>query len=385
MKKFLCTFFAVLMFASLPINATNTNEKDAEKEYPNLSLSSASACLMEASTGEILYEKNSLERLEPASVTKVMSLIIIMEELQKGNITLDTMVSGSEHSSSMGGSQIWLEVGEQLSVNEMLKSIVVASANDCTVAMAEHISGSEETFVQRMNEKAAQLGMENTHFSNCTGLPVENHYTCARDIAVMTRELLKHETILNYTCIWMDTVRGGQMGLTNTNKLVRFYQGANGMKTGFTSSALYCLSATAKRNNMQLISSVMKGPTSNERFQDAKKLLDFGFANWSLFTPDNSDIGDIKVLGGVKDTVKVLPKSESVLVSKGLDKNVSSQVSMEEKVYAPIKAGQKVGEITYKSGDEIIAKVDLVAKEDVRKLKFSDIFLRLLSKSCNVR
>ena len=236
-----------------------------------------------------------------------------------------------------------------------------------------------------MNEKATELGMENTHFSNCTGLPVENHYTCAKDIAVMTRELLKHETILNYTCIWMDTVRNGQMGLTNTNKLVRFYQGANGMKTGFTSSALYCLSATAKRNNMQLIASVMKGPTSNERFGDAKKLLDYGFASFSIFTPDNSDIGNIKVLGGVRDTVKVIPKSQSILVEKGLDKNVECEVSMQEKIYAPVKVGQKVGEITYKSGDKIIQTVDIVAKEDVRKLKFSDLFLRLLNKSCNVR
>lgn len=383
MKKIICTFLSLVILASNFCFAIN--ETDTEKDYPNLNLSSASACLMEASTGEILYEKNSLERLEPASVTKVMSLILIMEELQKGNITLDTLVSGSEHSSSMGGSQIWLEAGEQMSVNEMLKSIVVASANDCTVAMAEHIAGSEETFVERMNEKATELGMENTHFSNCTGLPVENHYTCAKDIAVMTRELLKHETILNYTCIWMDTVRNGQMGLTNTNKLVRFYQGANGMKTGFTSSALYCLSATAKRNNMQLIASVMKGPTSNERFGDAKKLLDYGFASFSIFTPDNSDIGNIKVLGGVRDTVKVIPKSQSILVEKGLDKNVECEVSMQEKIYAPVKVGQKVGEITYKSGDKIIQTVDIVAKEEVRKLKFSDIFLRLLNKSCNVR
>ena len=295
MKK---TIFACACFILCTILLISPCYAASDVGLTTLSLNSKSACLMEFSSGEILYEQNMHEKLEPASVTKTMSLLLIMEELDKGTITLDTLVTGSSHAASMGGSQIWLEDGEQMTVNEMLKAIVVSSANDCTVAMGEHLAGSEEAFVVRMNERAKELGMKNTNFVNCTGLPVENHYTSAYDIALMTRELLKHEKILDYTTIWTDTVRAGEMGLSNTNKLIRFYSGANGMKTGYTQSAQYCMSATAKRDGMQLIASVMKAETSDKRFSDAKKLLDHGFANYSVYTTDTSGLDNISVKGG---------------------------------------------------------------------------------------
>lgn len=369
----LSVLFNLCSFAAENQNATS------------LELHSASACLMEASTGEILYECNPDEKLEPASVTKVMSLLLFMEALDDGTITLETPISGSEHASSMGGSQIWLEVGEELSVGDMLKAIVVASANDCTVAMAEHLAGSEETFVERMNEKAQSLGMTNTHFANCTGLPIENHYTTSRDIAIMTRELLKHEQIFNYTTIWMDTLRGGAMGISNTNKLIRFYNGANGMKTGFTSSALYCLSATAKRNDMQLIATIMKGPTSDERFQDAKKLLDYGFANFSVYHPDTSSIKEIKVRGGKKNSVKIGCESGGILLARGREKLIEQHITLDENVKAPVKIGTEVGKISYTIEGKEIASSPIITLEEVKKIGFSDMFRRLLSHSVAIR
>ena len=291
---------SVLFALFLPLRASAARaDLDAARGGIELDLHSASGIVIEQSTGEVLYEMNADEKLEPATVTKVMSLLLIFEALDDGTLTLDEGVVGSAYAASMGGSQIWLEEGETLTVDEMIKAMCVVSANDCTVAMAEKVAGSEEAFVVRMNERAETLGMTNTHFVNCTGLPVEGHYTTARDITVMTRELLKHEGILNYTTIWMDSLRGGKMALTNTNKLIRFYPGANGMKTGYTSSAKYCLSATAKRDDMQLIAAVMKGATSDERFADAKKLLDFGFANFSVHKTDITPLEPIYVRGGV--------------------------------------------------------------------------------------
>ena len=387
MKKLFAFASLILTFAVIFCPAAYAVGADIQTaaSAASLELYSESACLMEASTGEILYEQNADEKLEPASVTKIMSLLLIMEALDGGTLTLEDGVTGSEHAASMGGSQIWLEVGETLTVNEMLKSIVVASANDCTVAMAEHIAGSEETFVARMNQRATELGMTNTHFVNCTGLPVADHYTTARDIAIMTRELLKHETIFNYTTIWMDTVRGGAMGLSNTNKLIRFYNGANGMKTGFTSSALYCLSATAKRGKMQLIATVMKGPTSDRRFQDAKKLLDYGFANYSIYEPDTSDITSLPVSGGIKDSVKIGCETNDILLAKGKENKVEQTAVLEEKLSAPVKKGQSAGYISYTIDGEEIARVPVIALEDVRRMRFGDIFARMFEKSVSIR
>jgi len=350
----------------------------------NLELSGESACLMEASTGEILYEQNPDERLEPASVTKIMSLLLICEALNDGTLSLSDMVTGSDKASSMGGSQIWLEAGEQMSVDDMLKAMVVVSANDCTVAMAEHLAGSEEAFVSRMNKKAAELGMVNTNFVNSTGLPIENHYTTARDIALMTRELLKHEVIFNYTGIWMDSLRNGQMGLSNTNKLIRFYPGANGMKTGYTDSAKYCLSATAKRDDMQLVAVVMKAPSSDERFADAKKLLDFGFANFSLYSTDVSYLPDIKITGGVKKSAELCCDTSEILVAKGREGQIVPYVELPDKIKAPVNKGDIVGTITYKIGDETVAKVDITAAESVKKAGFLDIFKEIFYRTVSL-
>ena len=367
----ICTLFLIFPCSALQ-----------ETPSPALSLNSKSACLMEFSSGEVLYEQNMHERLEPASVTKTMALLLIMEALDDGAITLDTLVTGSSHAASMGGSQIWLEDGEQMTVNEMLKAIVVSSANDCTVAMGEHLSGSEEAFVVRMNERAKELGMNDTNFVNCTGLPVENHYTSAYDIALMTRELLKHEEIFNYTTIWTDTVRGGEMGLSNTNKLIRFYNGANGMKTGYTQSALYCMSATAKRDGMQLIASVMKAETSDKRFSDAKKLLDHGFANYSVYTTDTSGLDSIPVKGGKTDSVKIVCNAKSMVIPRGRSKSIERSVYLEENLSAPLKKGQQVGYIIYKSEGEEIARLPIVTQEKAEKITLTDIFMGMLSCLC---
>ncbi len=379
-KKILPLFLSIVLLISPSMTASAVRtDVEAVSLGVELSLFSESALLMEASTGEVIYEKNADERLEPASVTKVMSLLLICEALDEGVISLSDMVTGSDKASSMGGSQIWLEVGEQMSVDDMLKAMVVVSANDCTVAMSEHLAGSEESFVAKMNEKAAELGMKNTHFVNCTGLPVEGHYTCARDIAIMTRELLKHEVILNYTNIWMDSLRGGAMGLSNTNKLIRFYPGANGMKTGYTSSAKYCLSATAKRDGMQLIGAVMKAPTSDERFQDAKKLLDFGFANFSVYNTEVTELPEMRIKGGVKPYAPVEYAAKEILVAKGREKQIETYMQLLDEVKAPVKAGDVVGKMIYKIGEETVAEVDVVMSEDVSRMGFGDVIRRIFT------
>ena len=381
MKKTVMFFLALLMFIQLSVCASGVA---VSADGISLELSAGSACLMEASTGEVLYENNADEHLEPASVTKIMSLLLICEALDDGTLTLADTVTGSDKASSMGGSQIWLEAGEQMTVNDMIKAMVVVSANDCTVAMAEHLTGSEEEFVKCMNRKASELGMINTNFVNSTGLPAENHYTSAKDIAIMTRELLKHPVILDYTCIWMDSLRGGAMGLSNTNKLIRFYPGANGMKTGYTDSALYCLSATAKRDNLQLIASVMKAPTSDERFSDAKKLLDYGFANFSVFTAEPTYLPDVAVTGGVKRNVKLKCEAKDILVAKGREKQIVPFAQIPEKIKAPVTEGDTVGMIHYRIGDETVASIEIKAAETVKKAGFFDIFKEIFHKTASL-
>ena len=350
-----------------------------------LELNSKSACLMEMSTGRVLYELNADERLEPASVTKIMSLILVFEAMDEGKFSLDTPVSGSEHASSMGGSQIWLEPGETMSVDEMLKAVVVASANDCTVALGELVAGSEESFVALMNERATGLGMTNTHFVNCTGLPADNHYTTARDIAIMTRELHKHKKVYDYTKIWMDTLRGGEFGISNTNKLIRFYNGATGMKTGYTSSALYCMSATAERDGMNLVAAVMKAESSDKRFADAKKLLEHGFANYAIYKPEAMTLENIKVLGGVKESVSVEAKCEEILIEKGRQNKVEMRVELDENVTAPVKKNTKIGTVSFCVEGKEIAAFPIVTKEKVEKITFFGLFRRLLSSTVTVR
>lgn len=362
MKKVICFFICVcFMMQSVVVFAEGNTD---------LGLNAKSAILMEESTGNILYESNPDERLPIASVTKVMTMLLIMEAVDSGKISLDDMVTVSENAMSYGGSTMFLETGEQLTVNDMLKGIAVASANDGCVAMAEHLAGSESAFVDMMNEKAKELGMENTHFMNTNGLDEDDHYSSARDVAIMSRELMKHETIFNYTSIWMDTLRGGKFQLANTNKLIRFYDGANGLKTGSTSKALCCLSAAAKRNDMQLIAVVLGAPTSAERFASAKSLLDYGFANYAVNTQITAgdEVQKIAVEKGVDKEVGVVAgDSCSTLVKKGQEDNISKEIKIDETITAPIEAGQKIGTMTISRDGEVIADIDLNASSAVEK------------------
>ena len=362
MKKVICFFICVcFMMQSVVVFAEGNTD---------LGLNAKSAILMEESTGNILYESNPDERLPIASVTKVMTMLLIMEAVDSGKISLDDMVTVSENAMSYGGSTMFLETGEQLTVNDMLKGIAVASANDGCVAMAEHLAGSESAFVDMMNEKAKELGMENTHFMNTNGLDEDDHYSSARDVAIMSRELMKHETIFNYTSIWMDTLRGGKFQLANTNKLIRFYDGANGLKTGSTSKALCCLSAAAKRNDMQLIAVVLGAPTSAERFASAKSLLDYGFANYAVNTQITAgdEVQKIAVEKGVDKEVGVVAgDSCSTLVKKGQEDNITKEIKIDETITAPIEAGQKIGTMTISRDGEVIADIDLNASSTVEK------------------
>ena len=362
MKKVICFFICVcFMMHSVAVFAEGNTD---------LGLNAKSAILMEESTGNILYESNPDERLPIASVTKVMTMLLIMEAVDSGKISLDDMVTVSGNAMSYGGSTMFLETGEQLTVNDMLKGIAVASANDGCVAMAEHLAGSESAFVDMMNEKAKELGMENTHFMNTNGLDEDDHYSSARDVAIMSRELMKHETIFNYTSIWMDTLRGGKFQLANTNKLIRFYDGANGLKTGSTSKALCCLSAAAKRNDMQLIAVVLGAPTSAERFASAKSLLDYGFANYAVNTQITAgdEVQKIAVEKGVDKEVGVVAgDSCSTLVKKGQEDNITKEIKIDETITAPIEAGQKIGTMTISRDGEVIADIDLNALSAVEK------------------
>lgn len=362
MKRVICFFICVcFMMHSVVVFAEGNTD---------LGLNAKSAILMEESTGNILYESNPDERLPIASVTKVMTMLLIMEAVDSGKISLDDMVTVSENAMSYGGSTMFLETGEQLTVNDMLKGIAVASANDGCVAMAEHLAGSESAFVDMMNEKAKKLGMENTHFMNTNGLDEDDHYSSARDVAIMSRELMKHETIFNYTSIWMDTLRGGKFQLANTNKLIRFYDGANGLKTGSTSKALCCLSAAAKRNDMQLIAVVLGAPTSAERFASAKSLLDYGFANYAVNTQITAgdEVQKIAVEKGVDKEVGVVAgDSCSTLVKKGQEDNITKEIKIDETITAPIEAGQKIGTMTISRDGEVIADIDLNALSAVEK------------------
>jgi D-alanyl-D-alanine carboxypeptidase (penicillin-binding protein 5/6) len=336
----------------------------------DLGINAKAVILVEESSGNVLYEDNPDERLPIASVTKIMTMLLIMEAVDDGKITLDDMVSVSENAMSYGGSTMFLETGEQLTVNDMLKGIAVASANDGCVAMAEYLAGSESAFVDMMNDKARELGMENTHFMNTNGLDEDDHYSSARDVSIMSRELIKHKTIFNYTSIWMDTLRGGKFQLANTNKLIRFYDGANGLKTGSTSKALCCLSASAKRNDMQLIAVVLGAPTSAQRFSSAKALLDYGFANYSVNTQITAGdkIQDVKVEKGVDDEVSVVAADTfSTLIKKGGEDNITTEIIMDEVIYAPLEAGDKVGTMKISRDGQTVAEIDLITAGSVEK------------------
>ena len=344
------------------------------------------AVLMDGATGTVLYEKNAHEKLAPASVTKVMTMLLIMEAIDSGRIGWSDMVTASESAAAKGGSQIFLKAGESMSVTDMLKSIAVSSANDAACAMAEHIAGSEEAFVGLMNRRAGELGMEDTHFVNCTGLDddpnAKDHLTSAYDIALMSRELLvKHPDIQKFTTIWMDTIRDGAFGLSNTNKLVRFYNGCTGLKTGYTSSAGHCLSASAERDGLSLIAVVLGAESSQERFQACKQLLDYGFANFALVKPELTGENTVAVKLGTEKTVTAVPSElPQLLIDKGQRGDVNIRIELEEEVTAPVSRGQKLGTLTVRAGDQVLAQVNMIAKEAVPKLTWWQIFLQVLQR-----
>lgn len=347
-----------------------------------MGLSAPAAVLMEKSTGRILYEENAVTQYEPASVTKIMTLLLVMEAIDSGALHWEDTVTASTHAISMGGSQIWLKEHEQMSVRDMVKAVAVVSANDCSVALAEHIAGTEEAFVQRMNQRAQELGMEHTRFVNCTGLPAQGHLTCALDIALMSRELiLRHPDIRQFTTIWMDSLRDGAFQLSNTNKLIYYYEGATGLKTGFTDSALYCLSATAERDGMELIAVVLHAPTSGQRFDSAKALLDFGFSNYALIPvwPEEA-LPPVPVLLGTQETVQPVPAQEcTLLLEKAKLGAVTTEVQLCENVAAPVESGQKLGQLIVRVDGEQAQCIDLIAASGVERLGVGDIFRRYLS------
>ena len=343
-----------------------------------------SALLMDAATGTVLYENNAHEALAPASVTKVMTLLLIMEAVDSGRIGWEDTVTASEAAAAKGGSQVYLKVGETMTVSDMVKSIAVSSANDCACAMAEHLAGSEAAFVELMNRRAMELGMNDTHFVNCTGLDddpaAKSHRTSAHDIAIMSRELLvNHPDIKNFTTIWMDTIRDGAFGLSNTNKMVRYYPGCTGLKTGFTSGAGYCLSASAQREGMELIAVVMGAETSQERFAACKGMLDQGFANYALYTPNIQEGASVPVTLGQAESVAAVPENiPQLLVERAKLPDVSAEVSLSPQADAPIVQGQQLGTLTVRAGEEILAEVPLVAENEVPRLTWGQVTVRIL-------
>ena len=353
-----------------------------------LTVAGKSALLMDVTTGTVLYESNAHEKLAPASVTKIMTMLLIMEAVDTGKIALTDSVTASEAAAAKGGSQVYLKVGESLTVSEMLKCIAVSSANDCACAMAEHIAGSEEAFVGMMNARAKELGMNDTNFVNCTGLDdgenADQHKTSAHDIALMSRELLKnHPGIKKYTTIWMDTIRNGTFGLSNTNKLVRFYQGATGLKTGFTSGAGYCLSATAMREGLELIAVVMGADTSTSRNAACKQLLDYGFANYALVAPELTETPEVPVTLGKAPSVPVrLGDGASLLIDKGQKSSVATEIQLEEQVTAPVSQGQRLGTLRLTAGEQVLSEIPLVAAEGVERLTWGDLFVKGMKRAC---
>ena len=370
--KRLCSFLLALLALTVLTVPAGAEELAVEAE----------ACLlMEKTTGEVLYAVNEHEPLEPASVTKIMTILLVMEAIDSGQLQYGDVVTASAHACSMGGSQIWLKENEQMTVEDMLKAVCVASANDCSVALAEHLAGSEAAFVERMNQRAAELGMEDTVFMNPTGLPAEGHVTSAYDIALMSRELiLNHPDVRRFTTIWMDTLRNGEFGLSNTNKLIHSYEGATGLKTGSTDGALYCLSATAERDGMELIAVILKAPTSAQRFAGAQALLNYGFASYGLAeiqTP--GDLSPIPVRLGAEKAVSARLEGETTLLAEKEKLGaLETELTMETELAAPVAEGQKVGRLTVTSGGETLAEFPLVADRAVARLTYWQLLQRCM-------
>lgn len=372
MKKFaiflLCGVFLVLLV--VPALAVGEEE---------LTLAAPAAVLMEASTGQVLYEKDAHTQRPCASITKVMTLCLTFDAIESGQLSLTDPLTASAHAASMGGSDIWLKEGEQMSVDDLIKATVIMSANDAAVVLAEAVAGSEPAFVQQMNDKAAELGMADTVFKNCNGLDEEGHLTSAYDVALMSRELLTHEKIFDYTLTWIDYVRDGATQLVNTNKLIRSYNGITGLKTGTTSQAGSCITATAERNSLSLISVILGAPSTDDRFRDAAALLDYGFAGWAVTVPEAPQTDRVPVLGGMEDTVAVEVGESPKLLTRAADKNsIEQSVVWNEEITAPIEIGDTLGYVEYHSGGELLAKTEITATESVSAITFSSVFELML-------
>lgn len=375
MKRWLCSLLSLFLLFSLLTPCTAV-------EIP---LTSHAALLMEKETGQILFAQNEHEALPPASVTKIMTMLLVMEAIDDGAVAVDDTVTVSAHAASMGGSQVFLSEGEQITVDDLLKSLCVSSGNDASVALAEHVAGVSELFIDKMNQRAKELGMLDTNFVNCTGLTAEGHVTSAHDIALMSRELLlNHPEIRNYTTIWMDTIRGGTFGLSNTNKLIRFYDGATGLKTGYTDKAGYCISATAEREGMELIAVIMRGETADKRNEDAKALLNYGFSTYALtdITPAEP-LPALPVTLGTCDTVPVTLRDDdcNLLLPKADATTLTQTIDLPETAEAPIAAGDRLGTMTVCSGETVVKTIPLVAAEDVPHLTWGQMFVKLLQKA----
>ena len=384
-RSFLSKIIALLAVAVIMLgtvtSAENGTKNVPDETYPDLGLTCKSAVLMEASSGKVLYAKNPDEALPPASVTKVMTLLLVMESIDGGQLKYTDSVTASANAASMGGSQIYLKEGETMTVEDLLKSVVIASANDAAVALAEHIAGSESAFVAKMNARAAELGMKSTHFENTNGLDdtVTNHVTSALDIAIMSRELIKHRKILDYSSIWMDTIRNGSFGLTNTNRLVRFYNGATGLKTGSTSKAKFCISATACRDGMDLICVIMGAESRDIRNDEAKRLLDWGYANYEIFKCDGESIKNIKITGGTKPVGEAEYKGIALVVKKGDSAKIQKTVELSGEYAAPFKCGDEIGKVVFTLNGNKIGESRILSLTDVEKITFGDLLARIFS------
>lgn len=376
MKKIIVFLISFSILTAMPVTIYGKTDKPQE-------IKAKSSILMCMDTKETIKENNAYEHLSPASVTKIMTILLVMEAIDSGKISLDDMVAASENAVSKGGSQIWLEVGELMSVNDLLKAVIIASANDACTLLGEYIAGSDTAFVDMMNKRAMELGLENTHFENCTGLDdsVTNHYSCAYDLAVIACEVMKHDLVKDYSTIWLDSLRNGKTELNNTNKLINKYNGITGLKTGTTSNAGFCLCATATRDGLSFVSVVLGADTSEDRFNLSVNLLDYGFANYQInkINIDEKKINSVKIKNGVVKSVKpVFPDGDSVLVKKGADK-FTYDYKVKEKVEAPVKSGDILGEIIVKCGEKELASVPLTAEKDINKTTFSYIFAKLFN------
>ena len=377
MKRRKMKIFGVLLCVLLLVTVLGPAIPAAGEE---IELTAPAAVLMEASTGQVLYEKNAHEQRSCASITKVMTLCLTFDAIEAGQLSMTETLSASAHAASMGGSDIWLKEGEQMTVDDLIKATVIMSANDAAVVLAENVAGSEEAFVARMNEKAKELGMKDTVFKNCNGLDEDGHVTSAYDVALMSRELIKHEKIFDYTLTWIDYVRGGETQLVNTNKLIRSYRGITGLKTGTTSKAGSCITATAERDSLALVSVILGAENTDNRFRDAAALLDFGFAGWAVTVPDAPEITTVPVRGGMEDEVPAKVGESPKILTKAAEKNnVEQSVELKEDLTAPVRRGDVVGKVVYRSGQKILAQADVTADGDVEEISFQSVFFYLLS------